>query len=44
MYRLLPVVLLGGGIALAVRHVWILAALLIVMAIFGVWLMTVYDW
>jgi hypothetical protein len=43
MYRLLPLVLIAGGVVLAIRRVWVLAAVLIVMAVFGVWLMSVYD-
>jgi hypothetical protein len=40
MYRLVPLLLLAGGIVLAIRQVWVLAAVLIVMAVFGVWLMS----
>lgn len=43
MYRLLPLALIVGGVVLAVRHVWFLAAILVVMAIFGFWLMAIYD-
>jgi thiol:disulfide interchange protein len=43
LYRLLPVVLIGGGIALAIHHVWVLAAALILMALVGLWLIGLYD-
>jgi hypothetical protein len=43
MYRLLPLVLICGGIVLAIGHSWGLAAILIVMAVFGLWAMTAYD-
>lgn len=43
MYRLLPVVFICMGIVLAIRHIWVPAAVLIVCAVFGVWLVASYD-
>lgn len=36
----MSVIFLGGGIAMAIKHDWVLAGILILMAIFGLWLLT----
>ena len=43
LYGLVPLILLVGGIALAINHTWAVAALLIAMGVFGVWLITRYG-
>jgi hypothetical protein len=43
LYRLIPVVFIAMGIALAINHYWIPSAILIVLAVFGLWLITMYG-
>jgi len=42
-YRLIPVVFICAGIVLAIRRYWIPGAMLIVFAVFGLWLIALYD-
>lgn len=43
LYGLLPLILVGGGIALAINHTWVVAAILIAMGVFGFWLLSRYG-
>lgn len=43
LYGLLPFVLIVGGIALAIKQAWVVAAILIVMGVFGLWLLSRYG-
>lgn len=43
LYGLLPLILICGGIALAVHHAWAAAAILIAMGVVGLWLMSWYG-
>lgn len=43
MYGLFPVIAVAGAVVLAIDHAWTLAAILLVMAVFGVWCLTMYH-
>ena len=43
LYGLLPLILVGGGIALAINQTWVVAAILIAMGVFGFWLLSRYG-
>ena len=43
MYGLLPIVLVVAVVATAVAHMWVLAAILLAMAVFGFWLISQYS-
>jgi hypothetical protein len=43
LYGLLPLILVVGGIALAISHAWAVAAILIAMGVFGLWLLARYG-
>jgi hypothetical protein len=43
LYGLLPLILVGGGIALAISHAVVTGAILIAMGIFGFWLLARYG-
>jgi hypothetical protein len=43
MYGLLPLILISGGIVLAINRAWVIATILIVMGVFGLWLLARYG-
>jgi hypothetical protein len=43
LYGLLPLVLIIGGIVLAINHAWVIAAILVFMGVFGLWLLSRYG-
>lgn len=43
LYGLLPLILIIGGIALAINHTWVAAAILVAMGVFGLWLLGRYG-
>jgi TRAP-type mannitol/chloroaromatic compound transport system permease large subunit len=43
LYGLLPLILIIGGVALAINHTWVVAAILISMGVFGLWLIARYG-
>jgi hypothetical protein len=43
LYGLLPLVLIAGGVVLAIEHVWVFGAILVALGVFGVWLLSRYG-